>query len=169
MVALGQRLRRKMDRAGQREWVLRKLPRMAQVHDVNRLADVEPALQLLRLQPRGHQLPENHAPTDHTHHEEAKNAENQQCPGEAAHQIEQIGVTFEQVAEKAARRQQSAHPERGSNAVQQKKAAKAHSILPRHRRGQRGQSRHEFGDHQRSVATAAKRVLCAANAGRRLQ
>ena len=82
------RVGRKVERAGQREWVGQQLQRMAQIDDIDRLAGVELPLQLLRLEARGDQLPQEPCGGDTSAaEEEADNRQQQQRAGESAHPV----------------------------------------------------------------------------------
>ena len=142
---------------------------MAQIHDEDIVSGVHPALQFLRLQPRGDQLIENHAAANDAHHQEPGNAHHQQCSAEPARPVQQMGIAVEQVAEEAASAQQCAHPKNGPGAVEEDEAAVRHSLLPGHGRRQRRQAGHKLRDQQRHAVMTAVGILGLADTDARFQ
>src|SRR5581483_1244962 len=137
---------------------------MAQIDDVDRLAGIEPTLQLFRFQARGGEFLQHRAATIEAAEEKADNAEREQHAGEAANPRKQAGIALEQIAKEAAAGQQRAGPERSTDAVVDQKSAVIHAVLAGDRRSENAQARNELGEHQHHAAAAAKRVLRAADA-----
>ena len=71
-MALGERIGREVERAGQREGLRQEFERMAQIDDAHRLSRVELALQVLRLKARGDELFQHYAAAIETDQEECR-------------------------------------------------------------------------------------------------
>jgi len=164
VVAGGEGVWREVKRAGQGEGVGQQLQRVAEVDDVDRLARVELTLEVLRLQTRCDEVPEDHAAAEDAGEEEGDDAQDEQGSGEAARPVEQAGIAAEQVAEEAAQSQQATQPEYGADGVEEQEGRVAHAVLAGDWRSHGGQAGNELGDHEGNGASAAEGVGGAADA-----
>ncbi len=120
-----QRIRRKMHRARQRERLSHHFQRMPQVHDVHLLARIELRLQLLRFQPRSHQLLQHRPPPIHPHNKESQDAQHQQRTGEPPHPVQQARIPLQRIAE------ESAHQSAGQAATGMRQFRQRTGTVPR--------------------------------------
>src|ERR1700722_10669815 len=142
---------------------------MAQIDDGNNPACFELLFLFFRLKTRCDEALQHHAAANEAANEECYDAKNKQCAGEAADPVENVGIALEQVAKESATGEQHAHPQRRADAVIEQELAKTHAVLPSDGRRECGQAGDELGKHEHCAATAAERILRAANAGGRLK